>query len=197
MKVDVVIPRHNEKAIIGMAKKLGYDALILLYPFEKLKQLKQVAHPEVKLLYGCLISKQKPKGVKFTAAPNPNRHTFEKLKPNIVYQLELTKNKDKTHYRLSGLDDVSCKLAAENDIAIGFSFSSLLDSKLPRAVLLGRMAQNIRFCKKFKLKMVLASFACQPYDMRSPHDLKALGISLGMTPIEAKMSIESLSACFE
>ena len=47
-------------------------------------------------------------------------------------------------------------------------------------ILIGRMIQNIKLCKKFKVKTAIASFASSPYGMRSPHDISSFFRILGM-----------------
>ena len=117
-----------------------------------------------------------------------NRKTVENKQVDILVAPERVGRKDRLNQRDSGLNDVLCKLAKENDVAIGFSFSDLLNSKY-RAVVLGRMMQNVRLCRKYKVRMVLASFAHDPWDMRSAYDLLAFGQVLGMTPKEATIAL--------
>jgi len=82
--------------------------------------------------------------------------------------------------RRSGLNQVLCKLAAKNNVAIGFDFSYLLNSSgKERARILGRMSQNVRFCKKYKVKMVFSSFARNKYELRSENYLKIFSKILG------------------
>ena len=49
--------------------------------------------------------------------------------------------------------------------------------------------QNVRLCRKYKVRMVLASFAHDPWEMRSAYDLLAFGQVLGMTPKEATVAL--------
>ncbi|HLC80647.1 MAG TPA: hypothetical protein VJG31_02650, partial [Candidatus Nanoarchaeia archaeon] len=48
-----------------------------------------------------------------------------------------------------------------------------------RGLVMGRMMQNIRFCRKFKVKTFLSSFASEKEEMRSPFDLAKLAKALG------------------
>ncbi|MFH1211073.1 MAG: RNase P subunit p30 family protein [archaeon] len=98
--------------------------------------------------------------------------------------------KDHLHSRNSGLNDVFCKLARKNGIGVGFSFADVLNSHGPeRALMLGRMIQNVSFCRKFKVPMVLGSFAFEKSDMRPPKDLLSFGVMLGMTADEARKAL--------
>lgn len=117
-----------------------------------------------------------------------NRRTVENKQVDMLVAPERAGKKDRLNQRDSGLNDVLCKLAKENDVAIGFSFSDVLNSKY-RAILIGRMMQNVRLCRKYKVCMVLASFAHNPWDMRYAADIFAFGVVLGMTPKEAMIAM--------
>ncbi len=117
-----------------------------------------------------------------------NRKAIENKQVDILVAPERAGKKDSLNQRGSGLNHVLCKLAHENDVAIGFSFSDVLSAK-QRSVVLGRMMQNVRLCKKYKVRMVLASFAQSPWEMRHAYDLLAFGMVLGMTPKEARQAL--------
>ena len=120
-----------------------------------------------------------------------NRAVIESKKTDIIFNLENQPRQDFLHHRNSGLNHILAKLASENNTAIGFSFSNILAEKKRRARLFGRLMQNIQLCKKFGTKMVLASFASKPYQMRAAHDLEAFAKTISMTPKEAKQSLNN------
>ena len=113
-----------------------------------------------------------------------NRKAVEDKSTDILLSPERNAQNDKLSSRNSGLNQVLCKLAHDNKVAIGFSFSELLNSK-ERSKVIGRWVQNIRLCRKYKVKMVLASFSNSKWEMRSPKDLFSLALTLGMTGREA------------
>jgi len=94
--------------------------------------------------------------------------------------------KDKIHQRVSGLNQVLCKLAKENKVAIGFSFSSILHSKDYKEF--GRIKQNIKLCRKYKVPMVIGNFASKKDDLRKLDDIYSMFKVLGMTGAELKVS---------
>ena len=113
-----------------------------------------------------------------------NRRALERKGVDILYGVEKFRVKDKIHYKDAGLNQVLCKLAKKNNVKIGFSFNDVLgveDEK--RAIILGRMMQNVRLCNKYKVDMVMGSFAKNKYEMRSGKDLVAFGKLLGMKKI--------------
>jgi hypothetical protein len=182
---DIVFPSENEKEFILIAEKLSIKELYLVYDYKKGEDyffIDEFKNDKVKLKLG-LIAKDneilKAKQVcDFVIAESSDndQDVLEKFKPNLMFDFENSKLNDKTHYRRSGLNQVLCKIAAENDIIIGFSFNSLLKcTGARRAVLLGRMMQNINICRKYKVKIGVFSFALKPYEMRSGKDLESLG----------------------
>lgn len=109
-----------------------------------------------------------------------NRFVVENKKVDILLSPEKNLKKDLMFSRRSGLNQVLCKLAAKNDVAIGFDFSYLLNSTgKQRARILGRMRQNVKFCKKYKVKMIFSSFAKTKYELRSNDFLKVFSNILG------------------
>ncbi|MFC1768430.1 RNase P subunit p30 family protein, partial [Nanoarchaeota archaeon] len=90
-----------------------------------------------------------------------------------------------------GLNHILCDIARQNKKIIIFNFSSLFSEK-NRGVVKGRMSQNIKLCRKYKVDTAIGSFALSPYQMRSHHDLFSLFHTLGMTKSEAKKSLESV-----
>ncbi len=95
-----------------------------------------------------------------------NRSALENKKVDILLSPELNDKKDSFHYRKSGLNQVLCKLAKKNDIAIGFDFSLLLRTE-ERAKILGRMFFNYKLCKKYKVKMIFSNFSKSKFEQRN------------------------------
>lgn len=82
------------------------------------------------------------------------------------------------HQRDAGLNHILCTLAKKNDIAIGFSFHSILHAK-DLALTLGNIAQNIQLCKKYKVPMIFGSFAESDKEQRNLNDIESLFKTLG------------------
>ncbi|HLD02859.1 MAG TPA: RNase P subunit p30 family protein [Candidatus Nanoarchaeia archaeon] len=117
-----------------------------------------------------------------------NMEAVNSRKTDILIMAENIPSNDKTHHRNSGLNHLICKLAKENNVAIGFSFSNLLNSTNISRVL-GRMKQNVRLCRKYKIRMMIGSFAENEFEMRTAKDLMAFGRVLGMTGSEVKKAM--------
>jgi len=197
MHTDFVFPDRNEEEFIEMALKLGYNGLCFIYNYgkgrdeynEKVKKLQEKT--KLKLSYGFLASlkdanKIKTKNLIFVKGSVKNRFFIEKKKADVLFSLENQKREDFMHHRASGLNHVLCTLANKNKVIIGFSFNSLLKNKKNLHKLLGRMMQNIRLCRKFKVKTLISSFAERPFEMREANDLISLFSFLGMNKSEVK-----------
>jgi len=110
---------------------------------------------------------------------------------DILMSPELMKGKDNLHWRNSGLNQVMLSLAKKNNVAIGFALQSVLQTGgVKRAQSIGRMMQNVGLCRKYKVKMVLCSFAKDIFGLRSASDMQSFGRVIGMTPTEAKEALQ-------
>ncbi|MAG07983.1 hypothetical protein CMO89_00775 [Candidatus Woesearchaeota archaeon] len=189
MNIDIVFPNGNEKSFIELAEKLGYKGLCFVCKskgfnrnfFEKLSQ-----ESRIKLSFALLAKADELRKAKklseivFVKSSDKDRNAIERNKDFILYGLESGARRDFIHHR-AGLNQVISKLAYKNNVKIAFSFSDILNSEgAERANIIGRMMHNIRMCRKYKVKTFIASFAEEPFQIRSAHDLMAFGKILGM-----------------
>lgn len=155
---------------------LGFDSTISV----KIAELKKLSN-NINIVEG--------KDIEF------NRKALENKNVDILLNPEKATYKDSLHHRNSGLDQVLCTLANKNGIAIGFSFNEILNAR-SRYKTLGRMMQNVRLCRKYKVKMVFATFAKNKWELRSKSDMESFARVLGMTgkeAIECFTSIEKIA----
>mgnify|MGYP001571991671 CR=1 FL=1 len=187
MTTDIVLPDKNEQTFIARAQLLGIDRLIFLYPATP-TILPQSSH--VKIVTGILGTKGKAH-LKVVRHTEHDLHIVEHDSPSILFDLETDMRADALHQRASGLNHILARACAKKQVTVAFSFGLLLAANAQkRAVLLGRMMQNIRLCRKFSVPMRIASFASAPEQMRNPADIKALFTLLGMHPKEAQQSLQ-------
>lgn len=123
-------------------------------------------------------------GIVFSENYNADRGLVEKGKLKILVNSHTNNLRDSLHFRSSGLNHVLCRLCHENNIAVGFSLDTALDAKL-----LGRVKQNIKLCRKYKVRMRFFSFAKNKFEMRGREDMLGFLRSIGMTGKEAKDAI--------
>ena len=185
MHSDIVLPKNNETEFIEIAAKLGIKKLHFLYDFdsyneEKIqKKLDSIDNKKISIDIGFLISQKNlnkaAKISRFLAAKSSenDRYFIESKKVKIIYGFEESGKKDFMHQRASGLNHILCELARKNNIAIGFSYSSIINNK-NSAVVIGRMMQNAALCKKYKTSTIIASFSSNPFELRQPHDVSSL-----------------------
>jgi len=103
-----------------------------------------------------------------------NRKILEKEKIDILL-INQKGRKDYQKQRNSGLDSVMAREAKKKDIIIGINLNEILDSSgKEKAQILARIAQNIKMCNKYKVKMTFLPKS------KDNHDLKNLGLVLGM-----------------
>lgn len=115
-----------------------------------------------------------------------NRAGVEDKRIDILISPERLAIKDYMHSRNSGLNQVLCRLANKNQIAIGFDFNFVYNST-ERGRVIGRMMQNVILCRKFKVKMVIGFYSNgRSLDNKT---LQSFGRFLGMTGDEAKNAV--------
>jgi RNase P/RNase MRP subunit p30 len=199
--IDVVFPQQNEQEFFATAKRLGYDGLILVYPSEQSAERMPLPPKGLKASSAVLAGQQtafqlRKKGLTiFVQASENDKKILERGFASVLFGSELVQAKEYAHQRGSGLNQVLCSLANKNKATIGFGLSNILSAGInQRAQLLGRIMQNIRLCKKYKVKTIIGSFAKSQWQMRSPHDLQAFFTMLGMHPADAKQSLQGRTA---
>jgi len=101
------------------------------------------------------------------------------LNPHIGEQ------KDHLHFRRGGLNQVICKLLKEKNISIGFTFDHM-----HTPIEIGRIKQDIKLCRKYKVKIKVFTLAKNKYEMRNLNDLISFCKTLGMNSEEAKKAFE-------
>lgn len=152
------------------------------------------------LIYLNLITETKPNLVRKIGYSNKiiavrgcndevTRTALENRNVDLLLTSETCSEKDFIHSRNSGLNQVLCKIAKKNNTAIGFNFSDLINSD-KRELLLGRMIQNVELCKKYKVKMVLGSFALNEIEIKNRSELMSFGKILGMRGNEINSALD-------
>ena len=179
MNFDIAIPKSNEKEFAEIASRLGIKKMDFLYNFEDYKK----AEAE---LNGLKIEAEKwilanssnlnqafsiSKNIAAKSSEN-DRFLIESKKIKIIFGMEEDFHKDKMHQRNSGFNHILAQLCHDNNVTIGFSYASLFNKNPGESsLILGRMSQNLKLCKKYKVKTLFGCFSSNPYDLRSRHDV--------------------------
>lgn len=208
MYFDIVFPKDNESEFEEKAIILGYSGICFVYNDKKTFQAKvKKTNSSGKInVFHCLLSEKKLDNLSFLPDIIISEHqkdsdsllSFENKKINIIFNLENNNKEDFLNQRNSGLNHILSKKAKENNIAVGISFSSFLEKeKFIRARAFGRIKQNIHLCRKYKVRTVFASFAHNPWDMRSPKDLISLARCIFNDERVSKESLSNLPLVLE
>ncbi len=204
MFTDIVFPRNNEKKFIDVAEKLEVKSLCFVYDIKNKNEIDKINNKikkiqkttKIRIFTGILADAKSIKKTRRLAdlslmhASDSNQEIIEKAKPDIIFNLENPGRKDFIYSRNSGLNQVLCNLANKNNIIMGIGVSNIIKSK-KKNILLGRIKQNIRLCQKYKVKTAIASFAEDPYEMRSPYELRSLLAVLGANTDYQKKSLQN------
>ena len=174
MPKDFVIPHNNEKQFIDMALKLGYTDLVFVY---KDIPKKLIEHKDINLSYATLLQKQpkKTKGL-LLLSNNPEQARLAAEHPAVDGLFGLEKDQqDFIHHRGSGMNHIIAKILAKKKKFYLIDFRMLLEAQPnKRAQLIGRVKQNLKLCKKYKVRHGIVSCARHPFEMRSKQDLHAV-----------------------
>ena len=105
-----------------------------------------------------------------------NRQVLEKAKIDLIL-ITLSRRKDFSKQRNSGLNTVLVNIAKKNRIEIGIDLDELDNlNKKEKSEILARIIQNINLCKKKKVQMKFISRKKRI----NLFTIKSLGLSLGM-----------------
>jgi len=177
---DYVYPNNNEKAFIQMAEYFGIEKLCFIYQKEPDIRKVRLLQESTKVVLSAGIefrgSPRKTKAsVVFVRANEDIRKYLQNLKVKGVIGVEQSPKLDYMHHRNSGLNQVLCKVAKDCKTSVVYSFSDLLNvERKKRAIFLGRMRQNMKFCRKYKTPVIIGSFAKHPTEMRCLKDIELL-----------------------
>ncbi len=194
---EFVLPDNNEVEFVEIALRLGLRKISFLYNFDEYsesrvqKRLSLINDlvEKINVEIGFIVNqKNLNKAIKKSnflvaksSSSDSDRFFIESGKLKMIYGFEENSKKDYLHQRASGLNHVFCSIAVKKNVAFGFSYSSLFDkNEQGRCVTLGRIIQNLSLCQKYDVKIVISSFAENPYDLRSFHDVISLFNLLGL-----------------
>ncbi len=164
---DYVIASGNEKEFIKMAEQLGYSELVFIGNIDTSKLKSNIKLSASKRIFKSDVQK--------------DRALIESKRVDLIYEFEQAKRNDTVNFPSSGMNQVIAKLMKQKGVDYGLSFAQLLyASKEEQAKIIGRMMLNIKLCKKYKVPIIVASFARHPYEMRDHRDLIAFARTLGL-----------------
>lgn len=201
---DIAYAIKNRNKFEERGKELGFEKVFFLESFEKASSkadavLIEASNPrELARKVARAKSNYKDKAIIILGSNDDvNRAALESKQVDVLLSPEHVRKYDFTHYRNSGLNQVLCKIAAKNNKTIGINFNEIKKAKAKaeskeKALKLGRIMQNIKLCLKYNVKMLLASFSARPADMTHALDMLSFARAIGISPREAKDSLETI-----
>ena len=112
-----------------------------------------------------------------------NKKILEYGNFNILTSIESSEKPDSLRQLESGLNHVLAKIAARNNISIGIDLNEILKlDKKNKAIILSRIKQNIKICRKAKAKIKLLNF-------KDKYNALYFLLSLGASTKQAKEAI--------
>jgi RNase P/RNase MRP subunit p30 len=169
-KIDIVLAKKS-KHFLWKAKELGFSDLIFALPYQENLNLNSIDAVIIKtdslkeLRKQINIAKKKNKKPIIIATNDILRQTFENKQTFIV---------------MPELNHVLCNLAKKNDITIVIDFSSIRKSVKEKAIIIEKILRIVRLCRKYKTKMMVASFSKKPEEMISARDMHAFACWHGL-----------------
>ncbi|MDD5649557.1 MAG: RNase P subunit p30 family protein [Candidatus Nanoarchaeia archaeon] len=170
---DLTLIKTNKDEAISLSKKLGFSDIFFIQNEDIVKNLKEIKGNKLNIVLGG--------NDEFNRQALTNKNTTILLNPE-------PDTKDSLKQKNSGLNQVLCNLANKNKVAIAFSIERLQDLNL-----LGKIIQNIKLCKKYKVKMLFFTLARNKYELVSSYDLLSILRVLGMNPNEAKYALTGIN----
>jgi hypothetical protein len=165
--IDIVIAEDQEKCI-RRSKELGYKEL--------------------------LFAKKSKPGI-YKIITNNTEKTLSQfdsdtmLKSDIFFDIESPYNRDGIHQRHSGLNHIICRQMNKTSKIVCFSLNTILKGSVQdRIRILGKIKQNIKLLRKYKVGVIIASLATSADEMRSFSDIASLFKCIGMRDSEIKKS---------
>ncbi len=118
------------------------------------------------------------------------REASETWEVDLIADPELNADRDPVNQWSGGLDHIMCSFMNERGIGYCVNADNILDAGgRDRVRVLGRITQNIRLCKKYKVKVVFACGTRSKWNVRSPHDLMEIAKLTGLSSSDARKTV--------
>lgn len=183
MKDYVVVQKGNEDSFFTQAKKLGYTQLVLCYSFSDAKTITSdyvatlQAKTTLELFFAVLQENAKSTQVQSPFSSLIALGTSLKQLPLGITHLlnvEFHNEKDGTHQRRSGINQVFLRICKEKNIEILLSHTYLRTQKDVWKYI-GRAQLNMKQAKKHGVTYSITSMAKLSSHLRGAKDVQALG----------------------
>jgi len=172
---DVVMPKGNEEKFLDVASRLGYGTIVFLTEDVNYKISENIRNDSrIKIKTAFLLKQTSQINIarkKFDYIFAGADRQFFESDVDFIVGLEDSLRADSFHYKSTSLNQVHAELAKKNNITLAFDFGQL---PINVFTMLGRMMQNAKLVRKYKLSHATFSFARTPSEMISKATLDAL-----------------------
>ncbi len=184
--LDFVQPKQNESQFLETAKELG---LKLCFVYDA-PLLEPKSFPTAHIVSS--VPKKKDISTFDFLIIDCSRQTrvFAELKQQaILINCELNQTRDNLAKINSGIDDVIASLMKKNNKIYAINLSNLFNQTLPLYVLLKRISQNIKLCRKYEVPFVPMTLSKEPIELKNPSDIRSFLSLFKVSPHEIKQAI--------
>lgn len=116
-----------------------------------------------------------------------NRRVIETMKIDYLIGVEKENKKDTLKQRDSGLNHVIVKLAKKKDISIVINLNEIIKiNSFEKAIILSRIIQNIKVCRKAGCEIKIASFARNKEELINKKEREVFLFALGASSQQVK-----------
>ncbi len=196
-------PEYAEK--LEQLESLGWDCVCFTKEFgsgfsDFLREVEGLRkNSPLRLLTGALLNKPVRRNARkaldkadLVFVEGQAREASECWEVDIISHPEKEAERDFMKQRDSGVDHIIAKNMSERFIALELNFSDILHSRgRSRAILLGRIRQNIKIALKYNTPIVFTTGSDKLSDLRSPGEMVSLARVLGMDEEKAKATLSS------
>jgi RNase P/RNase MRP subunit p30 len=174
MFIDVCFPQNNEKEFVKIAEKLFFNGLCFVYDKKKTTKTKSNL-----LIYNCIKQNSNPKALfkSFSLDKSRKINYFDSLQRSRSY-----------HFPLK-LTQVNIKEMKGKLLGIPYHY---VKEGFHNPNIIENLIFFLKLCAKYDVKIFVASFAKNPYELRSTKELQSVLNYLKLNSKLIKMSVENL-----
>jgi hypothetical protein len=169
--VDFFVPDGNEDELANTAINLGIKDFVMLYSIKDFNKVKFAYKKGILIEKKDLKMINKAKRMSDTVVVMPQeklRQVMEQNKSLYFYGMEFDARMDFMHHRNSGLNHILVRIAKQKKHKFIFSFADFISlHKSKKAIILGRLKQNIMLCRKQMVNITLANFSRDSFQIRN------------------------------
>ncbi len=179
MFVDIVFNKDNE--VMSLSKKLGFSNIYTIEKYNNNHKANFVLLEADELNKIKEVSKQ----YSLVFVDDSNNLTRAIIENKDVDCLVMNEN--------TNLNQVILKIMQTNKVFLVIPFNKILNSgNNLRIKILNKIKNAIKLARKYKVKIIVCSFASNIYELRSLRDLISFNVVMGMTGKEAKEAFSNL-----